>query len=266
MTYLQKILDSHRRSARNDNRSFELLYKQASDAAPTRGFVNSLIKHSEEGIAVIAEIKRKSPSKGDLFTALNPAVLAAEYESGGAAAISVLTDEENFGGSEQDLIEASRAVGIPVLRKDFTVDQLDICDARIMGADAVLLIVSALDQFELKDFLELSIELGLDPLVEVSDEKELDRALSIEAKLIGVNQRDLKSFEVDPLKANTLISKIPDSVTAVAESGIDGGESARNLMKAGYSAVLVGELLVKSDNRIKTLSELSNKFEVKSDD
>ena len=123
-----------------------------------------------------------------------------------------------------------------------------------------------MDQFELKDFLELSIELGLDPLVEVSDEKELDRALSIEAKLIGVNQRDLKSFDVDPLKANTLISKIPDSVTAVAESGIDGGESARNLMKAGYSAVLVGELLVKSDNRIKTLSELSNKFEVKSDD
>jgi indole-3-glycerol phosphate synthase len=135
-----------------------------------------------------------------------------------------------------------------------------------MGADAILLIVSALDQVELKDFLELSIELDLDPLVEIHDEKELDRALSVGAKLIGVNQRDLRSFEVDPLKAVTLISKIPGTVTAVAESGIDGGETALNLMKAGYSALLVGELLVKSDDRTKTLSELSNKFERNNDD
>jgi len=266
MTYLQKILDSHRQKAQNDNRNFESLYKQASDLPPVREFRKSLIKHSETGIAVIAEIKRRSPSKGNLFEELDPRLLAMEYESAGATAISVLTDEDHFGGSKQDLIEASNNVKIPVLRKDFTVDQRDICDARIMGADAVLLIVSALDEFELKDFLNLSIELNLDPLVEVNDEKELERALSIGAKLIGVNQRDLKSFEVDPLKAVDLISKIPESVTAVAESGIDGAENARKMMEAGYSALLVGELLVKSADRTKTLSDLRNRFDERIDD
>ena len=266
MTYLQKILDSHRLKARNDNRDFESLYQHASDLPPVRGFRDSLIKHSESGIAVIAEIKRRSPSKGNLFEELDPKLLASEYESGGAAAISVLTDEDSFGGSREDLIEASQNVKIPILRKDFTVDQRDICDARIMGADAVLLIVSALDQVELKDFLELSVELDLDPLVEVNDEKELERALSVGAELIGVNQRDLKSFEVDPLKAIDLISKIPEAVTAVAESGIDGAESARKMMEAGYSALLVGELLVKSTNRIKMLSDLRNTFDEKLND
>ena len=266
MTYLQKILDFHRQKARNDNRNFETLYMEASALPPARGFRNSLIKHSESGIAVIAEIKRRSPSKGNLLEGLDPRLLAAEYENGGAAAISVLTDEDNFGGSEQDLIDASNNVKIPILRKDFTVDQRDICDTRLMGADAVLLIVSALDQVELKDFLELSIELNLDPLVEINDEKELERALSVGAKLIGVNQRDLKSFEVDPLKAMDLISKIPESVTAVAESGIDGGESARKMMEAGYSALLVGELLVKSTDRIKTLSDLRNTFDGRNND
>ena len=266
MTYLQKILDSHRLKAQNDNRDFESLYQEASDLPPVRGFRNSLIKHSESGIAVIAEIKRRSPSKGNLFEELDPKLLASEYESGGAAAISVLTDEDSFGGSREDLIVTSQNVKIPILRKDFTVDQRDICDARIMGADAVLLIVSALDQVELKDFLELSIELDLDPLVEINDEKELESALSVGAELIGVNQRDLKSFEVDPLKAIDLISKIPDSVTAVAESGIDGAERARKMMEAGYSALLVGELLVKSTNRIKMLSDLRNTFDEKFND
>ncbi len=266
MTYLQEILDSHRQKAQNDNRNFESLYKQASDLPPVREFRKSLIKNSEAGIAVIAEIKRRSPSKGNLFEELDPRLLAMEYESAGAAAISVLTDADHFGGSKQDLIEASRNVKIPVLRKDFTVDQRDICDARIMGADAVLLIVSALDEFELKDFFNLSIELNLDPLVEVHDEKELERALSIGAKLIGVNQRDLKSFKVDPLRAVDLISKIPESVTAVAESGIDGAENARKMMEAGYSALLVGELLVKSADRTKTLSDLRNTFHERMDD
>ena len=138
-------------------------------------------------------------------------------------------------------------------------DPRDICDARIMGADAVLLIVAALDQFELRDFIDLSIELDLDPLVEIHDERELDLALEVGAKLIGVNQRDLKSFEVDSSKAVNLKSKIPESVTAVAESGIDSAESAAVLKEAGYSALLVGELLVKSKDRAKTLLELANK-------
>ncbi|MED5276527.1 MAG: indole-3-glycerol phosphate synthase TrpC [Actinomycetota bacterium] len=258
MSYLEKILESHRLESQNDNRSFELLYDKAVDAEPTRGFVDSL-KSSQKGeIAVIAEIKKKSPSKGELASNLNPASLAKEYEKGGAAAISVLTDENNFAGSKEDLIAAAKEVKLPILRKDFTVDLKDICDTRIMGADAVLLIVSALDQVELKDFLDLSIELGLDPLVEVHDEKELERALAVDAKLIGVNQRDLKSFEVDPLKAINLISEIPANVTSVAESGIDSARSASALREAGYAALLVGELLVKSADRAKTLSELRN--------
>ncbi len=258
MSYLEKILESHRLESQNDNRSFELLYDKAVDAEPTRGFVDSL-KSSQKGeIAVIAEIKKKSPSKGELASNLNPASLAKEYEKGGAAAISVLTDENNFAGSKEDLIAAAKEVKLPILRKDFTVDLKDICDTRIMGADAVLLIVSALDQVELKDFLDLSIELDLDPLVEVHDEKELERALAVDAKLIGVNQRDLKSFEVDPLKAINLISEIPANVTSVAESGIDSARSASALREAGYAALLVGELLVKSADRAKTLSELRN--------
>ena len=266
MTYLQRILDSHRLRAQNDNRDFESLYEQASALPPTRGFRESLVNNSETEIAVIAEIKRRSPSKGNLFEDLDPKVLAAEYEIGGAAAISVLTDEDSFGGSEQDLMTASDSVKIPILRKDFTVDSRDICDARVMGADAVLLIVSALDQFELKDFLQLSVELDLDPLVEVHDEKELEQALSVGAELIGVNQRDLKSFKVNPSKALDLILQIPKSVTAVAESGIDGPESARKLREAGYSALLVGELLVKSANRIKMLSDLRGTFPEKISD
>ncbi|MEC7809734.1 MAG: indole-3-glycerol phosphate synthase TrpC [Actinomycetota bacterium] len=258
MSYLEKILESHRLESQNDNRSFELLYDKAVDAEPTRGFVDSL-KSSQKGeIAVIAEIKKKSPSKGELASNLDPASLANEYEKGGAAAISVLTDENNFAGSKEDLIAAAKEVKLPILRKDFTVDLKDICDTRIMGADAVLLIVSALDQVELKDFLDLSIELDLDPLVEVHDEKELERALAVDAKLIGVNQRDLKSFEVDPLKAINLISEIPANVTSVAESGIDSARSASALREAGYAALLVGELLVKSADRAKTLSELRN--------
>jgi len=258
VSYLEKILESHRLESQNDNRSFELLYDKAVDAEPTRGFVDSL-KSSQKGeIAVIAEIKKKSPSKGELASNLDPASLANEYEKGGAAAISVLTDENNFAGSKEDLIAAAKEVKLPILRKDFTVDLKDICDTRIMGADAVLLIVSALDQVELKDFLDLSIELDLDPLVEVHDEKELERALAVDAKLIGVNQRDLKSFEVDPLKAINLISEIPANVTSVAESGIDSARSASALREAGYAALLVGELLVKSADRAKTLSELRN--------
>ena len=259
MTYLEKILEEHRSKANEDSRSFKSLYEEAVVEKPTKGFINALNGQRKGEIAVIAEVKRKSPSKGNLVSELNPSLLATEYENGGAAAISVLTEEKNFSGSKKDLIEVSNSVNLPILRKDFTVDLRDICDARIMGADAVLLIVAALDQFELRDFIDLSIELDLDPLVEIHDERELDLALEVGAKLIGVNQRDLKSFEVDSSKAVNLKSKIPESVTAVAESGIDSAESAAILKEAGYSALLVGELLVKSKDRAKTLLELANK-------
>jgi len=197
---------------------------------------------------VIAEVKRRSPSKGALFADLDPAVLARQYETGGASCVSVLTDVDFFGGSADDLRAARAACGLPVLRKDFTVTAADVCDARIMGADAVLLIAAALDDAELADFHALATELGLDVLVEIHDEAELERALTIDAGLIGVNQRDLVTFEVDTDRAVRMAPQMPAGVVRVAESGVRGPEDARRLAEAGYHAVLVGESLVTHDD------------------
>jgi len=198
---------------------------------------------------VIAEVKRRSPSKGDLDPALDPAALAVEYEAGGAACLSVLTDGEYFGGSAGDLVAARSAVALPVLRKDFTVSDRDVLDARVMGADAVLLIAAALDDDDLARFHALTRSLGMDALVEVHDEAELARALDVGATLVGVNQRDLSTFEVDGDRAERVASAIPAGVLAVAESGIDGPAAARRLADAGYAAVLVGEALVRAGDR-----------------
>jgi indole-3-glycerol phosphate synthase len=170
--------------------------------------------------------------------------VAAEYEAGGAACLSVLTDREFFGGSPDDLVAARSACSIPVLRKDFTVAANDVCDARLMGADAVLLIVAALEQAELAGLVELARQLGLDVLVEVHDGEELARALDAGSELIGVNQRDLRTFEVDHRRALALAAEVPSGVVSVAESGIRGPEDAARLAAAGYDAVLVGESLV----------------------
>lgn len=195
---------------------------------------------------MIAEVKRRSPSKGDLFADLDPAGLASDYRDGGAACLSVLTDTDHFGGSAEDLMAARAAAGLPVIRKDFTVDLRDICDARLMGADCVLLIVAALDDAELADFHALAIELGLDALVETHDEAEVERALAVGASLVGVNQRDLFTFEVDQERAVRVAAALPDGVVRVAESGVRGPDDARVLCDAGYHAVLVGESLVTS--------------------
>lgn len=197
-------------------------------------------------VAVISEIKRRSPSKGDLAIGLDPAVLAQLYEAGGAACLSVLTDVEFFGGSAADLAAARAACSLPVLRKDFTVSAHDVCDARLMGADCVLLIAAALDQDELVSFLALAQRIGLDALVEIHDEPELQRAIDAGADLIGVNQRDLVTFTVDTARAVRMAPKMPDGVVRVAESGITGPEDAAVLAAAGYHAVLVGEHLVTS--------------------
>jgi indole-3-glycerol phosphate synthase len=173
-------------------------------------------------------------------------MLAADYAAGGATCLSVLTDAEYFGGSPADLAAARGAVALPVLRKDFTVCAADVCDARIMGADAVLLIVAALDDTELMELHGLALDVGLDALVEVHDEAELARALSVGATLVGVNQRDLVTFTVDTDRAVRVAQAIPDGVVRVAESGVDGPESAARLAAAGYDAVLVGESLVTS--------------------
>lgn len=209
------------------------------------------------GLAVIAEVKRRSPSKGDLAPDLDPAAVAAEYAAGGAACLSVLTDEPAFGGRAEDVAAARSATGLPVLRKDFTVSANDVCDARRMGASAVLLIVAALGDGELEAFRSLAERLGLDALVEVHDEGELDRALGLGARLVGVNQRDLATFEVDGRRAETLAERIPPDVVAVAESGIRGPEDARRLAAAGFQAVLVGESVVTAADRAAAVRALA---------
>ena len=244
-TYLDTILVAHREAAAGEQRSFSALHDRAAALADApRGFRAALA--ATEGMAVISEVKRRSPSKGDLAPDLDPAEVARAYAAGGATCLSVLTDVDFFGGSAGDLRAARQAVEVPVLRKDFTVSVFDVVDARLMGADAVLLIVAALDDGELRDFHQLALELGLDALVEAHDESEVERALAVGATLIGVNQRDLVTFEVDQRRAVSVANAIPDGVVAVAESGIGGPEDLLPLFAAGYRAALIGETLVRS--------------------
>jgi indole-3-glycerol phosphate synthase len=252
-TVLDRIVAAHREAAAADVRDLDRLKEQAAAAPPPRRFRKSM---GRWGLDVIAEIKRRSPSKGDLAPGLDPAALAKAYDAGGAVALSVLTDDEFFGGSPADLQGARAAVDLPVLRKDFTVDERDICDARIMGADAVLLIVAVLTDDELKRFHDLAHELGMAALVEVHDEAEIARAVLIHADTVGVNQRDLATFEVDPRRAVRLARRIPSGVLKVAESGIGGPDDLRRLADAGYDGALVGEHLVTAPDPAEALRRL----------
>jgi indole-3-glycerol phosphate synthase len=252
-TVLERIVAAHREAAAADGRDLEELKAQALAAPPARRFRKGL---GHYGITVIAEIKRRSPSKGDLAPDLDPAALAKSYADNGAAALSVLTDQEFFGGSAEDLVAARGAVDIPVLRKDFTVDERDVCDARIMGADAVLLIVAVLSDDELARFHALAAELGMAALVEVHDEAEVARAVIVHADLMGVNQRDLRTFDVDRGRAERLARTIPSGVLKVAESGIDSADDVVRLRDAGYAAVLVGEHLVTAPDPGEALRRL----------
>lgn len=241
-TYLDQILAAHRDKARSDRRELSQLVTAAKARPPARGFAEAL--RSGGGIGVIAEIKRRSPSRGPLAPDLVPGTLAEAYAAAGARCLSVLTDAEFFGGSPEDLGEARRAVDIPVLRKDFTVCPADVCDARLMGADAVLLIAGALPGAGLGELLGLAGSVGLDALVEVHDEAEAEVALAAGAGMIGVNQRDLVTFEVDRDRAVRVGRALPEDVVRVAESGIRSSEDVRRLADAGFDAVLVGEALV----------------------
>ena len=241
-TYLSSILDRHREQATHEQRSLDAVIAAASQMAPPRGFAAAISAH--DGLALIAEVKRRSPSLGPLVEYLDPVVLSSLYELGGASCCSVLTDGQFFGGSREDLGLVVETVSLPVLRKDFTVSAFDVADARLMGADAVLLIVAALSDAELLTFSALANDLKLDVLVEVHDEAELERALEIAPTMVGVNQRDLVSFTVDTERALRVGASIPSGVLAVAESGIKGPADARALAEAGFSAILVGETLV----------------------
>jgi indole-3-glycerol phosphate synthase len=259
-TYLDKILASHRGAARADNRDVPVLVVEAQKCPPARGFAAALRNGAHVGPggpAVIAEIKRRSPSKGPLAPDLVAGVLAKSYAGAGAACLSVLTDNEFFGGSAEDLAEARAAVELPVLRKDFTVSAADVCDARLMGADALLLIVGALSSGELAELLQLARHLGLDALVEVHDEVEAELALSAGAEMVGVNQRDLVTFSVDTDRAVRVSAALPGTVVRVAESGIRTRDDVRRLADAGFDAVLVGEALVTASDPGAALASLT---------
>ena len=199
----------------------------------------------QDGSSVIAEVKRRSPSKGELADIPDPASLATAYQRGGATAVSVLTEERRFGGSLADLDAVRAAVGIPVLRKDFIVDHYQLLEARAHGADLALLIVAALPGDQLRGLHDGALELGLTPLVEVHDESEAERAVELGAALVGVNARNLRTLELDAETFGKVAPLLPDTVVTVAESGIAGSADVRRFVAEGADVVLVGEALVK---------------------
>lgn len=245
MTVLDSILDGARADvqAREAVLDFASVKKAAAAARPALDAAAALI---EPGIAVIAEVKRASPSKGALAEIPDPAVLAGAYEEGGARVISVLTEERRFRGSLDDLDAVRRAVSIPVLRKDFIIGPYQIHEARAHGADMILLIVAALEQDALASLLDRTESLGMTPLVEVHTEEEADRALEAGAKIIGVNARNLKTLEVDTDTFARIAPGLPSDIIRVAESGVRGTADLLAYAGAGADAVLVGEGLVTS--------------------
>ncbi|MPZ60660.1 MAG: indole-3-glycerol phosphate synthase TrpC [Propionibacteriales bacterium] len=255
MTVLDEIVAGVREdlARREQHTPQDLLRELVAGARPARDPMSAF---GAPGISVIAEIKRSSPSKGALARIPDPAALAREYAAGGAAAISVLTEERRFAGSMADLVTVRAAVDVPVLRKDFIVTSYQLWEARAAGADMVLLIVAALDQETLGGLLAEATELGLTSLVEVHDEAELARALDAGARLVGVNARNLKTLEVDDGVFARLAPSIPEKVISVAESGIGGPEDVAAYRKAGAHVVLVGEALVTGGNPRQAVADM----------
>jgi indole-3-glycerol phosphate synthase len=244
-----------RLSSRTQDSDRRALEREAAAHVP-RGFRKQLRRVAQDGIAIIAELKKASPSKGLIRADFRPTELAQDLEYAGAAALSVLTDEQFFQGSLDYLRQASTSSSLPCLRKDFIVDEFQIVEARANSADAILLIVAALEQAELVSLAGIARAQGLDVLCEAHDEQELQRALDAGCDLIGVNCRNLQTFEVDLETAFRLVEKIPASCVRVAESGIQSGSDIARLRAAGYEAFLIGESLMKAPRPGEALAEL----------
>ncbi|UCH52563.1 MAG: indole-3-glycerol phosphate synthase TrpC [Pseudomonadota bacterium] len=256
---LQKILARKREEIieRAENLPLAELRARVSDALPLRGFVDAIRRRIVSGQpAVIAEIKKASPSKGVLRADFRPAEVARSYAEHGATCLSVLTDVDFFQGSDIYLREARAACALPVLRKDFTIDPYQVYEARVIGADSILLIVAALSDVQMKELADCAREVGLDVLVEVHDVAELERALMLGTPLIGINNRDLRTFEVRLETTLDLLPRIPANRTVVAESGILSPADVVRLRARGVSAFLVGEAFMRSANPGAKLAEL----------
>jgi indole-3-glycerol phosphate synthase len=255
-SYLDRILEvtRERLGEQRRRRSLGDLEREAAQAGSPRDFPGAV---TAPGISLVAELKRRSPSAGPIRTDVDPAERAAAYERGGARALSVLTEPVFFSGSLQDLERARGACALPVLRKDFVLDPYQVVEARAAGADAVLVIVAATgDRGLYREVMAAAADLGLAALVEVHDEVELDLAFEADPRLIGVNQRNLHTFEVDRSLAARLRRSIPPEVAVIAESGIGGRAEVEALEAAGVEGVLVGETLMRSDDPEAAVAEL----------
>jgi len=256
---LKKILDRKAEEVAVCKRrvALDLVKKQAADADPVRGFKAALQKKMHAGLAaVIAEIKKASPSRGILREDFDPEQIAISFERGGAACLSVLTDIDFFQGADAYLQQARAACSLPVLRKDFVIDPYQVYEARALGADCILLIVAALDDGPLQELLQLATELGMDALVEVHDATELARALVLPAPLLGINNRDLRTFETSLDTTLGYLQHIPDDRLVVTESGIHTVDDVVLMRSRGVNCFLVGEAFMKVPEPGEKLAEL----------
>jgi indole-3-glycerol phosphate synthase len=254
MGFLTDLVERLRRDLRERPLDDAALMARASAMPPTRDLEGAL--RAAEPPALIAEVKRASPSAGVIADDVNPSVLARGFEAGGAAAISVLTEPQHFHGSLADLQAVRSSVSLPVLRKDFSIHPSQVLEARASGADAILLIVAALTDTELRLLLSAAEDLGLATLVEAHSDEDLRRALETDARVIGVNSRDLETLEVDVGGALARVGKVPDDRIAVLESGISTRANVDAALEAGASAILVGEALMRADDPARAVRKL----------
>lgn len=241
MSVLDSIIEGVRQDLSNRRKSLNQIHEEMTQAPPVR---DAHLALTGDDLKVIAEVKRSSPSKGVLSAISDPAALAQQYQSAGASVISVLTEERRFKGSLADLDAVRSQVDIPVLRKDFMVDEYQFFEARAHGADVILLIVAALSKSQLRDFFDIATELQMASLIEVHTADELERALEISPRIVGVNSRNLKTLAVDATAFSDLIPRIPSDLIRVAESGISTRGDVEFAQNSGAKAILVGEALV----------------------
>lgn len=252
--FLEKIIDCKKQEVLELKKKTKVTDDRYSPKGSIRPFIRAL--KNSPSLSIISEVKKASPSKGVIRADFDPVKIARSYEAGGAQAISVLTDVQFFQGSIEYLKAVREAVSLPVLRKDFIIDILQVEETAQIGADAMLLIVAALDDYQMKDLYQATLSMNIDPLIEVHSSEELERAMKLSPQLIGINNRNLSTFVTDLAVTFELIKEIPSSITVVSESGIENGDQARMLKNSGVKALLVGESLMRSEDQQSLIKAL----------